>query len=79
MTIDNWGRTSTSSNMLKTKTSISEFLHPTMTPGDDDREISEGQNTRSKPLLIIMILTFPQILKRTPPSELFSGRDALIE
>lgn len=47
--------TSTPSNTVKTNKSSSEFLHPTITPGDDDRGKSYGQNTRNNPSLMSML------------------------
>jgi hypothetical protein len=51
-----------------------------MTPGDADLGMSEGQNTRNKPLLIIIVpFHQPLMSERAPPSKLFASRDALIE
>lgn len=68
--------TSTSSSTVSTNRSSSEFRHPTITPGDEDRGRSYGQNTRSSPSLMSMLSSSRRISERASTAQLFARRDA---
>jgi hypothetical protein len=70
--------TSTSSSTVSTNKSSSEFRHPTITPGDEDRGRSYGQNTRSSPSLMSILSSSTRVLERTSTAQLFSRRDSEI-
>lgn len=62
--------TSTSSKTVSTNKSNSEFRQPIITPGDEDRGRSYGQNTRNKPSLMSMLSSF-QPSERASTAQLF--------
>lgn len=70
--------TSTSSRTVSTNRSSSEFRHPTITPGDEDRGRSYGQNTRNSPSLMSMLSSFTRFLERASTAQLFSRGDAVV-
>jgi hypothetical protein len=67
--------TSTSSNTVSTKRSSSELRHPTITPGDEDRGRSYGQNTRKSLSLMSILSSFAGPLERASAAQLFSRGD----
>lgn len=70
--------TSTSSNTVSTNRSNSELRHPTITPGDEDRGRSYGQNTRNSPSLMSILSSFSGLLERASAAQLFSRGDTEI-
>jgi hypothetical protein len=70
--------TSTSSKTVSTNKSSSELRQPTITPVDEDRGRSYGQNTRSKPSLMIMLSSSTRRLEGASTAQLFPGGDAEI-
>ena len=60
-----------------TNKSKSEFLHPTITPGDVNRVRLFGQNTRSMPSLFSTIITYCQSSERSSSPQLLLRRDSV--
>jgi hypothetical protein len=66
--------TSTSSSIATTRKSSSEFLHPTITPGEVVLGMSSGQNILIKPSCSGMTISHSS--KGPPTSKLFTCRDS---